>query len=69
MSGFPLDKIIAVISLLLAIAASLNAYLKNRDNSTEKQYAASRDFGHIKNSLLNLTWGCSEFLRRCRDRS
>lgn len=54
---------IPVISLLLAVAASADAFLQRFRKSAEKSYAAEREFNHIRNTLAQYSTHLEQLTR------
>lgn len=50
-----LGLIIGIIGTLLAIGSGIFWWSEQRSKNETKAYAAQREFGHIKNSLVQLT--------------
>lgn len=57
--NFDIDTLVAVagfgIGILTSMGGVLIAYLKAKTARARKEYAAERDFNHLKNNYLNLS--------------
>ncbi|MBE9119063.1 hypothetical protein IQ249_24715 [Lusitaniella coriacea LEGE 07157] len=61
MSNFDIDSLVAVagfgIGIFTSMGGVLVAYMRNRAYREKKEYAAERDFQHLKRNYLSLSEG------------